>query len=149
MPTMKDFEPLIGTWHGEGEVPAQPPMQVTSDATIERLGEFIVFRLAKKLDRARQRILQLREMRLNATGDVERLQVILGRQIPSAIRDPGNCERECRRGHDPQARVLEVEQIVRQAKHDGGSDRRGQYPECRGEALSPKEAAVEGGDFLG
>jgi hypothetical protein len=41
---MKDFERLIGTWHGEGEVPSQPPMKVASDATIERLGEFIVFR---------------------------------------------------------------------------------------------------------
>ena len=44
MPTMKDFELLIGAWHGDGEVPAQPPMKVASDATIERLGEFIVFR---------------------------------------------------------------------------------------------------------
>jgi hypothetical protein len=41
---MKDFERLIGAWHGEGDVPAQPPIKVASDATIERLGEFIVFR---------------------------------------------------------------------------------------------------------
>src|SRR6187402_518911 len=35
VPAMKDFERLIGAWHGEGEVPAQPPMKVASDATIE------------------------------------------------------------------------------------------------------------------
>ena len=40
MPTMKDFERLIGAWHGEGEIPAQPPMKVSSDATIEPFGEF-------------------------------------------------------------------------------------------------------------
>jgi hypothetical protein len=44
MPTMKDFERLIGAWHGEGEIPAQPPMKVSSDATIERFGDFILFR---------------------------------------------------------------------------------------------------------
>ena len=43
---MKQFEPLIGTWHGEGEVPIEPPMRVTSDATLERMGVFIVFRSA-------------------------------------------------------------------------------------------------------
>ena len=41
---MQEFEPLIGRWHGEGELPVEPPMQLTSDATIERLGEFVVFR---------------------------------------------------------------------------------------------------------
>ena len=41
---MKEFEPLIGAWHGEGEVPIEPPMRVSSDATLERMGEFIVFR---------------------------------------------------------------------------------------------------------
>ncbi len=40
---MKDFEPLIGEWHGEGEMPIEPPMKITVDAKIERLGEFIVF----------------------------------------------------------------------------------------------------------
>ena len=40
---MKDFEVLIGAWHGEGELPTDPPLKLTVDATIERLGEFIVF----------------------------------------------------------------------------------------------------------
>ena len=44
VPTMKDFERLIGAWHGEGEVPIEPPMRITSDATFERLGEFFVFK---------------------------------------------------------------------------------------------------------
>jgi hypothetical protein len=39
---VKQFDPLIGQWHGEGEVPIEPPMRVTVDASIERLGEFIV-----------------------------------------------------------------------------------------------------------
>ena len=41
---MKGFEPLIGEWHGEGAIPIEPPMPVTVEATVERLGEFIVFR---------------------------------------------------------------------------------------------------------
>ena len=41
---MNEFEPLIGKWHGEGEIPADPPMKVSAEATIERMGEFIVFR---------------------------------------------------------------------------------------------------------
>ena len=41
---MNEFEALIGVWHGEGEVPAEAPMKLSADATIERLGEFIVFR---------------------------------------------------------------------------------------------------------
>ena len=41
---MKGFEALIGEWHGEGEVPSDPPMKLSVDATIERLGEFVVFR---------------------------------------------------------------------------------------------------------
>lgn len=40
---MKDFEPLIGHWHGEGETPTQPPMKRSEEVTIERLGAFIVF----------------------------------------------------------------------------------------------------------
>lgn len=43
---MTQFDALIGEWHGEGEIPSQPPMKLTVDATIERLGEFIVFRTA-------------------------------------------------------------------------------------------------------
>lgn len=42
---MKEFEPLIGEWHGEGEFP-DPPMAMSVDATIERFGEFLVFRSA-------------------------------------------------------------------------------------------------------
>ena len=40
---MKQFEPLIGEWHGEGEIPIQPPMKVTVEAKISRLGKFFVF----------------------------------------------------------------------------------------------------------
>jgi hypothetical protein len=40
---MKEFEPLIGEWHGEGEIPMEPPMKISEEAKIERLGEFIVF----------------------------------------------------------------------------------------------------------
>jgi hypothetical protein len=39
---MNDFEPLIGQWHGEGGLPIEPPMHLSEDVTIERLGEFIV-----------------------------------------------------------------------------------------------------------
>ena len=39
---MHDFEPLIGTWHGAGEVPIDPPMRISVEATIERMGEFVV-----------------------------------------------------------------------------------------------------------
>ena len=38
---MKEFEPLIGEWHGEGEIPMEPPMKISVEATVERLGEFI------------------------------------------------------------------------------------------------------------
>ena len=41
---MHDLEPLIGRWHGEGDLPMDPPMQVAVDSTIERMGEFIVMR---------------------------------------------------------------------------------------------------------
>src|SRR3979409_1624051 len=40
---MKEFEPLIGEWRVEGEIPTEPPMMVSGAAKIERLGEFIVF----------------------------------------------------------------------------------------------------------
>ena len=46
---MQEFEPLIGTWHGQGIIPADPPMQVSLAATIERLGEFVVFRSTSEL----------------------------------------------------------------------------------------------------
>jgi hypothetical protein len=39
---MKDFQPLIGEWHGEGAVPVEPPMKISTETKIERLGEFIV-----------------------------------------------------------------------------------------------------------
>ncbi len=41
---MHDFEPLIGTWHAEGELPIEPPLKMTIEATIERLGAFVVLR---------------------------------------------------------------------------------------------------------
>src|SRR3954462_11326401 len=40
------FEPLIGEWHGKGEVPSDPPMPISQRVTIERLGAFVVFRTA-------------------------------------------------------------------------------------------------------
>ena len=43
---MKDFELLLGEWHGKGAIPIEPPMTISVHATIERLGEFIVFRSA-------------------------------------------------------------------------------------------------------
>jgi hypothetical protein len=39
---MKAFEPLIGEWHGEGEIPIEPPMKISAETKIEPLGEFIV-----------------------------------------------------------------------------------------------------------
>jgi hypothetical protein len=39
-----EFELLIGQWHGEGAVPAEPPMKMSAEVKIERLGPFIVFR---------------------------------------------------------------------------------------------------------
>ena len=41
---MQEFETLIGTWHGEGEIPIDPPMAVAVEATIERMGDFLVMR---------------------------------------------------------------------------------------------------------
>jgi hypothetical protein len=40
---MKDFEPLIGEWHGEGEIPMESPMKISQAAKIERLGKLMVF----------------------------------------------------------------------------------------------------------
>jgi hypothetical protein len=40
---MREFDRLIGEWHGEGEIPIEPPMKVSVEAKIERLGQFIVF----------------------------------------------------------------------------------------------------------
>jgi hypothetical protein len=39
---MKEFEPLIGEWHGEGETPTNPPLKLSTETTISRLGEFVV-----------------------------------------------------------------------------------------------------------
>jgi hypothetical protein len=36
------FEALIGEWHGEAEVPMEPPMKISVEAKLERLGEFII-----------------------------------------------------------------------------------------------------------
>ncbi len=41
---MKGFERLLGTWHGAGAIPSEPPMKLSVEATIERLGEFVVMR---------------------------------------------------------------------------------------------------------
>ena len=41
---MQEFQRLIGEWHGEGEIPIEPPMKIAAEVSIERLGEFIVMR---------------------------------------------------------------------------------------------------------
>ena len=40
---MKEFEQLIGEWRVEGEIPIDPPLEVSGEAKFERLGAFIVF----------------------------------------------------------------------------------------------------------
>jgi hypothetical protein len=48
---MKQFDPLVGEWHGEGEMPIDPPMKISVEAKISRLGKFIVFStLAKPVE---------------------------------------------------------------------------------------------------
>ncbi len=39
---MQGFEALIGEWHGDGEFPMEPPLKMSVDVKVERLGEFIV-----------------------------------------------------------------------------------------------------------
>jgi hypothetical protein len=41
---MSQFEPLIGDWRAEGEIPMDPPMRISGRTTIEPLGPFIVVR---------------------------------------------------------------------------------------------------------
>ena len=42
---MKEFERLIGDWHGAGEITGEPPTKLTAETSIERLGDkFIVMR---------------------------------------------------------------------------------------------------------
>jgi len=43
---VKEFERLMGRWHGEGSIPIERPMQISVDATVEPLGAFVVFRSA-------------------------------------------------------------------------------------------------------
>jgi hypothetical protein len=45
---MKEFEPLIGEWRAEGEIPMDPPMKISGEAKIERLGELIVYSIVGK-----------------------------------------------------------------------------------------------------
>ena len=40
----RQFDRLLGAWHGEGAIPTDPPMQVSAAATIERFGDFVVMR---------------------------------------------------------------------------------------------------------
>ncbi len=40
---MREFDRLMGGWHGEGEIPTQPPLPISVEARVERLGAFIVF----------------------------------------------------------------------------------------------------------
>ncbi|MEA2518051.1 MAG: hypothetical protein QOF49_131 [Chloroflexota bacterium] len=41
---MNEFERLIGRWRGEGTVPSNPPLAMSSETEIERMGEFLVWR---------------------------------------------------------------------------------------------------------
>jgi hypothetical protein len=41
---MHEFEPLVGAWLGTGEIPLEPPMSLAIDATVERLGQFVLLR---------------------------------------------------------------------------------------------------------
>ena len=41
---MNQFEPLIGEWRTEGEIPIDPPLKISGTTTIEPLGAFIVIR---------------------------------------------------------------------------------------------------------
>ena len=44
MGALREFDVLIGRWHGTGEIPLDPPLRVELEATVERLGELLVFR---------------------------------------------------------------------------------------------------------
>ena len=46
---MHQFEPLIGTWHGEGSIPIDPPMTITVEATVERMGAWLVLRSTSEI----------------------------------------------------------------------------------------------------
>ena len=39
---MHGFEPLIGDWRVEGEIPMEPPIRISGRTTVEGLGAFIV-----------------------------------------------------------------------------------------------------------
>lgn len=41
---MNEFDRLLGEWHGDGEVPTDPPMKLSEEVSIERMGAFVVFR---------------------------------------------------------------------------------------------------------
>jgi hypothetical protein len=43
---VKEFDRLLGAWHGDGVIPSDPPLRLSVDATVERMGEFILFRSA-------------------------------------------------------------------------------------------------------
>lgn len=43
---MDQFEPLIGRWHGSGEIPAEPPLAISVEMTVERMGALVVMRSA-------------------------------------------------------------------------------------------------------
>lgn len=43
---MDQFDPLIGSWHGSGEIPVEPPLAISVETTIERMGTLIVMRSA-------------------------------------------------------------------------------------------------------
>lgn len=46
---MQEFEPLIGTWHGEGSIPIEPPMTITVEATVERMGAWLILRSTSEI----------------------------------------------------------------------------------------------------
>ena len=67
---MKEFEPLIGEWHGEGEFPIEPPLKMSVEAKVQRLGEFIVLQLGGRARRAaRQHLDHRRRTRWRTAAD--------------------------------------------------------------------------------
>ena len=41
---LSGLDTLLGEWHAEGLLPIEPPMRITTETTVERLGAFIVIR---------------------------------------------------------------------------------------------------------
>ena len=46
---MQAFEPLVGGWHGEGTIPIDPPVTITVEAVIERMGAWLILRSTSEI----------------------------------------------------------------------------------------------------